>query len=277
MRVIEEVLITEDDLKLNVYRWLPENPRAAIVISHGWSEHAGRYQDVARRFVELGFEVHALDHRGHGKSDGLPGHVDDWMQYCDDLELFRGSIAVAPQYLLGHSMGGMISVLHTLRYPGKFKSLALSGPAMDVSYAVPFHKVMMSRMLSKVMPRLRFGGGIDDNFVCGDPDVVKAYSADPYNHGKVSARWFSEYLKLIETVKQQAGDIETPVGIWHGAHDELVAPWVGRQFFDLLRIERKQFKEVDDALHEILYEKSWPQTVDEMCAWFERENDAIPA
>ena len=269
MRVIEDVLTTEDGLRLNVYRWLPENPRAAMVISHGWSEHAGRYQDVAKRFAELGFEVHAIDHRGHGKSDGLPGHVDSWEQYSDDLELFRKSISLTPQYLLGHSMGGMISVLHTLRYPGAFTSLALSGPAMDVSYPVPFHKVMMSRMLSRALPRLRFGGGVDDNLVCGDLDVVKAYTADPYNHGKVSARWFSEYLKLIQMVKLRAEDIQIPVAIWHGAQDGLVAPWVGRQFFELLRVERKQFKEISGALHEILYEKSWPETVDEIHAWFE--------
>ena len=37
----------------------------------------------------------------------------------------------------------------------------------------------MSRMLSRALPRLRFGGGVDDNLVCGDPDVVKAYTSGP--------------------------------------------------------------------------------------------------
>ena len=70
----EQSLTAEDGLKLNVYRWLPEHPKAAVVLSHGWSEHAGRYEQVAKWFALHGYEVHALDHRGHGKSEGVRGH-----------------------------------------------------------------------------------------------------------------------------------------------------------------------------------------------------------
>ena len=53
--------------------WTPENetrdlPRGVVILSHGYAEHARRYDHVAARFGEAGLITYALDHRGHGLS-----------------------------------------------------------------------------------------------------------------------------------------------------------------------------------------------------------------
>ena len=45
-------------------------PAASVVISHGAGEHSGRYTHVAERLNAAGYAVFALDHRGHGRSEG---------------------------------------------------------------------------------------------------------------------------------------------------------------------------------------------------------------
>ena len=43
---------------------------AVLLVAHGFGEHSGRYENVVSHFVPLGYAVYALDHRGHGRSDG---------------------------------------------------------------------------------------------------------------------------------------------------------------------------------------------------------------
>src|SRR5438094_9822702 len=61
-----------------VTRWSADDPRVIVLIAHGFGEHAGRYDHVARRLVDaLGAAVYAPDHRGHGKTDGATGLIED--------------------------------------------------------------------------------------------------------------------------------------------------------------------------------------------------------
>jgi len=68
--------------------WLPERPDALLVIVHGFGEHSGRYEGLARFFAHRGFAVHAYDQVGHGQSSGRRGHVDAFDWFHDDLERF---------------------------------------------------------------------------------------------------------------------------------------------------------------------------------------------
>lgn len=266
----EQKALSEDELHLNFYFWEPAKPKAAIVISHGWSEHAGRYHKLANWFAGQGYAVYALDHQGHGKSEGKRGHVRRWTDYARDLELLRSRVKEEKQYLIGHSMGGMIGILHALEYPEQFSSIALSGPATDVSIPVPKFKQILGSTMSSWLPRLSITNDIDPSVICSDPNVVANYIEDPFTHGKVTTRWFSEYMKTIERVKQQATQLRTPIGIWHGAGDLLVEPWVSEQFFARLQTPHRQRRLVEDAWHEILLEPSWPESAQEMKNWLEQ-------
>ncbi|WP_376751092.1 serine aminopeptidase domain-containing protein, partial [Achromobacter mucicolens] len=48
----------------------PGKARPSIYLLHGLSEHAGRYDRLARWLTARGWDVGAHDHRGHGRSGG---------------------------------------------------------------------------------------------------------------------------------------------------------------------------------------------------------------
>ena len=49
----------------------PRDSNATVVLMHGYAEHSGRYHHVATGLVEAGYDVRAIDARGHGRSPGV--------------------------------------------------------------------------------------------------------------------------------------------------------------------------------------------------------------
>src|SRR3954469_22769223 len=50
--------------------WDVADPKAIVVIAHGYAEHSGRYDHVGMALGEAGFAAWAPDHFGHGLSQG---------------------------------------------------------------------------------------------------------------------------------------------------------------------------------------------------------------
>lgn len=117
---------------IQVRQWIPEGkPVALLHILHGMGEHSLRYEDFARWLNDKGIGVWAHDHRQHGYSVGH--HVygvfdqnDSWEAMVKDaLEVqksLRDQYPDLPQFILGHSMGSLVtrSLLqnHTLAFSG---------------------------------------------------------------------------------------------------------------------------------------------------------------
>ena len=107
--------------------WVPDNAaRGVILLVHGLGEHSSRYEHVARHCTDRGFAVHALDHYGHGKSDGQPGYVERFSVYLDGVAALLTKVQSAspglPLFLVGHSMGGLIAAAFLLENQATFRA-----------------------------------------------------------------------------------------------------------------------------------------------------------
>src|SRR4030042_4929638 len=120
------------DFSIFYQSWLPEGDiKAALMVAHGYAEHSGRYMNLVNYFVPKGFAVYALDHRGHGRSDGNINEVGDFSNFVTDLKTFFDIIRKENPdkkiFLIGHSMGSVISLLYSLEYQHELAGLATSG------------------------------------------------------------------------------------------------------------------------------------------------------
>ena len=96
----------EAGARLHFKHWRPEGEaRASILLSHGYAEHLGRYQYVAAALNAAGYAVFAVDHWGHGRSDGARGFVRDFSVYLDGVDaLVAAAKTAAPdrkRFLIG--------------------------------------------------------------------------------------------------------------------------------------------------------------------------------
>jgi acylglycerol lipase len=114
--------------------WLPDGEtRSVIVFLHGYAEHLGLYDTLARRLVADGNAVHAMDAVGHGRSDGERGVIASWDYYVEDahrlVTLAQNQHPGVPVVVMGHSGGSAAAYLLALRHPQLASALMLSaGP-----------------------------------------------------------------------------------------------------------------------------------------------------
>jgi alpha-beta hydrolase superfamily lysophospholipase len=259
--------------------WRPEaDPKAVIVLVHGASEHSGRYEHVAAVLTAAGYAVYALDHRGHGRSEGSRAVLDRMSRAVTDVDqlVLQASEENTgrPVFILGHSMGGTVAVSYCLRRQDRLSGLILSGPLAALE-AAPAPVLAIGRILSAIAPSLGVVT-IDANLVSRDPQVVRDYAADPLNHhGKLPARTVAELAAAIGRFPDAVGAITLPTLILYGDKDGLAPPAGGQMLLERIGAADKQVKIYPGLFHEILNEPERDEVLSDIVGWLrERAGEA---
>ncbi len=200
---------------------------AVILLVHGLGEHSGRYQAFASYFNELGIAVVAPDHRGHGRSRGDRGHVESFDEFMAPLLELREKIREwyprSPCFIVGHSLGGLISTRFLLEHQNSFDGAALSAAALQVPKPPSKLSLLVLRLLARIKPSLGLLQ-LDADEISRRPEVVRDYANDPLvHHGKVSASLVCQMFKTMAEVGEGSGGITLPMLIMHGEEDVMTA------------------------------------------------------
>ncbi|MEA2442692.1 MAG: lysophospholipase [Thermoleophilaceae bacterium] len=253
--------------------WLPDgDPRAVIVLAHGASEHSGRYAWTGEQLAARGYAVHAIDHRGHGKSEGPRAVIDRMSNAVEDLHTLVERAAVkhagTPLVLLGHSMGGAVALSYTIEHEDALDALVLSGALAALEAASPVQRAA-ARVLSVVAPNLGVVG-IDSSAVSRDPQVVTDYDSDPLNyHGKLPARTVAELSQAIDGYPDAVSQFKLPMLVMHGGADRLTPVAGSEMVVERAASEDKTFVRYDELYHEILNEPERQQVLDDIADWLD--------
>lgn len=257
--------------------WVPDDePAGIVVISHGFAEHSGRYAHVAERLATEGYACYAVDHRGHGQSEGRRGNLNRMSEVCADLGQV---IALAserhdglPLVLLGHSLGGLIALDYVTSsdQTATLCGLILSGAVMVPSVGSKVER-LAAKVLSSIAPNLGLVPPLDSSTISRDPDVVTAYDADPLNYrGKIGARVGAEALAAIDRVTGRLSTISLPVLVLHGTDDQLSAPSGSQLVADRVASQDVTLTLHDGLYHEIFNEPEQQAVLDEVVGWLKK-------
>ena len=216
-------------------KWIAEKAKFVLIIAHGVGEHSGRYGNLLKSFENKGVSFFAVDHRGHGKSDGKRGHIDSFMDYVYDLKLFvefvKDENRGLPIILYGHSMGGVIASKYAMTYPDDLTMLVLSSPGFEPAFKVPAWKNSIANFFSSRIPSLSVSSGLDIKGLSHDPKTIEEYEKDPLVHGKVTARWAVEFFRASKECLDNAGSIKKPLLVFHGSADPLTSCKASEEFY----------------------------------------------
>ncbi|MBJ8348422.1 alpha/beta hydrolase [Antrihabitans sp. YC2-6] len=256
--------------------WLPDSaPIGIVVISHGVAEHGGRYEHVGTRLTENGYAVYAIDHRGHGKSEGVRSNIDRVSGVVADLDtLIRATAAKHPDvpvFLLGHSMGGLIALQYLSGSAYDLRGAVIIAPAVEVEVG-NIVTLTAAPILSRLLPNLGVLK-LDSSEVSRDAQVVEDYDNDSLNfRGKLPARTGAEILATAQKLQSRLSNVTLPLLVLHGSDDKLVSPSSSKIVADNVASTDLTHKEYEGLYHEVLNEPEKEAVIDDVVAWLKAHN-----
>ena len=270
-------LDASDRSRLFVNQWLPAAPlKAVILLAHGMAEHSGRYARLADTFCDKGYGVYAPDLRGHGKSNGARGHFPSLDVVMQDIHQFIQFVSQRhpnlPQFLYGHSLGGLLSLTYVVQNKAELKGVIVTGAALRSALQEQKVKIAMANILGTLMPTLTIPSGLDTATISRDKAVVDKYVNDLLVHDKTSLGLGKSALTAIDICFANAREFPQPLLIMHGQADKLTYPSGSEDF---ARVASEKNKDVtlklwDNLYHEIHNEPEQAEVFKVMVEWLDK-------
>jgi len=266
-------LSTDDGLHLFTRSWPSSSPRAVVALVHGYAEHSGRYDHVARTFTEQGATVHAYDQRGHGHSDGRRAYVASFERYLDDLDRFldhvRAQTPDVPLFLFGHSMGGLVVLKYVLDRNPSPRGLLLSAPAIQINPDLAPLVRRIAQFIGRWFPTLPTTRS-PQGAISRDPDVVAEAQNDPLNyHGRVLARTGAEMLRAGRDVQTNLSALDDPFLVIHGTADRLATPSWSQRLYEQAVSDDKTIHLYEGLYHETFNEPEQDEVLHDLGTWLD--------
>lgn len=271
----EGTFTASDGLQIFTQSWLPDTAPSAIdILVHGYGEHSGRYSHVAEMLVAAGYGVYTLDHRGHGKSEGLRAYYDsidepvrDLEQYFQDIQQQQPNQKI---FMIGHSMGSLIALKFTLRNQAKLAGLVLSGTAVNSTDTVPGFQRSLLNVLRSFAPKFPLVPSLSADALSTDPQTVRDYDADPLNYrGSWRIGLAAELLKVSEELQSRAKELTLPLFVIHGEADEITPIAGAHTIYNRASSTDRTLKTYPGMRHEIFNELERETVFADLRGWLQ--------
>ncbi|MBS1724751.1 MAG: lysophospholipase [Armatimonadetes bacterium] len=259
-------------LRIFTRTWMPEgDPRAVLVLVHGFNSHSGQYAWVAEQMAARGLAVYALDLRGRGKSDGERFYVESFQEYVEDVSALvtrvKQEVPGKKVFLLGHSAGGVVSCAYCLDHQAELNGLICESFAFKVP--APEFALAVLKGLSHVTPHAHVLKLHNADF-SRDPSAVAVLDADPLIANEVQpTKTVAEMAIADERLKDGFPSITLPVLILHGTADKATKPSGSQEFYDRAGSTDKTLKLYEGHYHDLLNDIGKEQVLTDVQGWID--------
>ena len=261
-----------NDRNIHFIEWAVNDPKAILLIVHGYAEHSLRYAHVAAFFNQNHYAVHSFDFTGHGKSEGLPGYIKNFDTYVSELEFaiktLQASNPGKPIFILAHSMGGVVTGIAAAEQKiGGLNNLILSNPGLDIVSNQPKILVILVRFFAKIAPKMKTTK-LTSEFISRDVREREKYDNDPLIYREGARPGFAnEFDKAGEWLRNNADKVTQNLYLNYSLTDKVVNPAASESFFDKLGSKDKSKTEYPGLYHELLNEPEKDLVMANMLAW----------
>ena len=259
-------------LRLHYRTWELDDPTAGLLVVHGLFEHSRRYEQFAETMAGYGLSTFVLDLRGHGASEGRRGHVRSFDVLLQDVDRFRrevqGLVPVdLPLFLVGHSLGGLISLRYLEEYDVPFQGAILTAPWLGTAVDVPRWQVLAANILTKLLPAFPFPFKLDPALLTHDEERAADYRDDPLIHSTITPRLFSETATAIERALRRGDRVAIPILFLLAGDDRVVDTGRSLAFARSLPADDITIEVLEGQYHEVLQERDRSATMAAMRDW----------
>jgi carboxylesterase len=232
----------------------------AILLVHGLGASPRHYEFIAKDLAERGYHCRAVR---------LPGFAEPVPKYCEStskawLEKVKGELASLREEhgrvgVVGHSLGGAVTIGVLLDDPQAADFAVLLTPAVEVSNArspvlsarawhdISEHSLVFVRVLSSPYP-------LD----CRDPERADHPGRTPFTPKSVVGQLF----RLIDGNRGRAKEITVPTTVVVAIDDPIVDSPAAEKFYEDLGATEKDLVRLNNSGHEVTLDWQWQEVAD---------------
>ncbi len=237
-----------NDKSLPAMLWQPEGETKAVLqITHGMTEHIGRYEAFAREMTAQGIAVAGFDLRGHGRNSGDQAVASfgegGWEAAIGDMkrfyDLLEERFPEVPHYLHGFSLGSFLLREYLGRYPEDGAGAVILGTGNQPGWLLSIMMAIVKGQIkqagfdgySPLVRQLSFGtynqkfkpNRTEKDWLCSDNETIDDFLADPLCRENFSAGLFYQMLSAMKRTGRKdaydSWDREKPIVLICGEND----------------------------------------------------------
>ena len=192
---------------------------------HGWLGSWGLWQETMT-FLGQYYRTYALDFWGFGES-GKKRNTYQVQDFVGLVDQFMDKLGILHAPLVGHSMGGTVSLSVAMQFPDRVdKVVVIGSPIVGSSLALPLKLAgyrQIAFMLFNLFGAFRLAMRVASPFICGDPRFPDMMDRD------LSKTTLESFLVSIATLRRtdlrpNLCKLQIPVMGMYGTRDIIVHP-----------------------------------------------------
>ena len=196
-----------------------------VILLHGWLGSWGLWQETMT-FLGRYYRTYALDFWGFGES-GKKRETYRVQDFISLVDQFMEKLGIEKAPLVGHSMGGTVSLSVSIQHPERASKVVVVGSPIDgASLAIPLKLAgvdSIAWMLFTFFPTFRRLLRLASPLICGDPRFPDMMDRD------LSKTTLQSFLVSIATLRRtdlrpELNKIQVPVMGMYGDRDIIVHP-----------------------------------------------------
>jgi pimeloyl-ACP methyl ester carboxylesterase len=196
-----------------------------VILLHGWLGSWGLWQETMA-YLGRYYRTYALDFWGFGES-GKKRETYAVQDFVSLVNQFMEQLGIMHAPLVGHSMGGTVSLSVAIRYPERVSKVVVVGsPIVGSSLAVPLKLAgyrPVAFMLFNMMGAFRFGMKVASPVICRDERFAQMMDRD------LSRTTLESFLLSIASLRRtdlrpMLDQIKIPAMGMYGDRDVIVHP-----------------------------------------------------
>ena len=217
-------LTLKDGAKLRMRHVVAQDPRAAVLIVHGVTEHSERYHNLEDWLVQRGISCYGYDHRGHGGSTGDVVDIDRFDTYVKDLHFVRCMVAASvsvPLFIYGHSMGALVAACYADAYSSGLRGVVLSAPPLELGPANPRWLARVGAAVGRFLPGVSFRVKTRPHLLTSDAVEQQHILEDTGRTTRITLRWLRACRDGMYRTRTVLEEPALPTLIVHGTDDRI--------------------------------------------------------